>query len=78
MFYHVIENQRIMLPKYRCSVVTVIISSFCGSRKIKPLSEVLKQTIAWRASGKSIVTYPHLYPSLRALFMKSSAKLMQV
>ena len=74
----IIENRRIILPKYGCSVVNVTISSFWGSMKIKPLSDVLKQTIVWRASGNSIVTYPHLYPSLRALFLKSLAKLMQV
>ena len=67
---HVIES--------RCSVVNITNSSFCGSTKIKPLSDVLKQTIACLVSGDSIMTYPHLYPSLRALFMKLLAKLTQV
>jgi hypothetical protein len=67
---HVIES--------RCSVVNVTNSSFCGSIKIKPLSDVLKQTIACLVSGNSIITYPHLYPLLRALFMKSLEKLTQV
>lgn len=74
----VIESRRIILPKYGCPVVNVTISSFWGSMKIKPLSDVLKQTITWLVSGNSIVTYPHLYPSLRAFFLKASAKFMQV
>jgi hypothetical protein len=77
----VIEKLRTFPSKYGCPLANVTNLSFCGSTKINPLSEVLKQTIAWLVwlvSEYSIMTYPHLYPSLMALFTKSVAKLMHV